>query len=158
MNVELKSKLDSWKLIRNLTYDLLESLPESMLNKTVGKNMGTIGKQFRHIGDVQLCYNYAIKNQKIDFSNYCRDYSIENSKLKLKQFLEEMDEQMYNTIEKDINNEIDWGFTKISLIEHINFLIQHEILHHGELIVYIRTLGLKFPKSWEEIWGPLNIN
>jgi uncharacterized damage-inducible protein DinB len=158
MNVELKSKIESWKLMRNLTYDLLESLPESMLNKTVGKNMGTIGKQFRHMGDVQLCYNSAIKNRKIDFSKYRRDYSIENSKLKLKQFLEEMDEQLYNYIESHINVEIDWGFAKVSIIEHINLLIQHEILHHGELIVYIRSLDLRFPKSWEEIWGPLNVN
>lgn len=53
----MKSIIDSWKMIRNLTYDLLESLPELMLKKTVGKNMGSIGKHFRHMGDVQLCYN-----------------------------------------------------------------------------------------------------
>ncbi|MFX1489867.1 MAG: DinB family protein [Promethearchaeota archaeon] len=158
MNSELKSKIDSWKLIRNLTYDLLESLPETELSKTVSKNMGPLGKQFRHMGDVQLCYIEAIKNRKVDFSKYRRDYSIENSKLKLKQFLEEMDEKLSSYIEKNINVEINWGFAKISLIEHLNLLIQHEILHHGELIVYIRSLGLKFPKSWEEIWGPLNIN
>ncbi|MFW9875611.1 MAG: DinB family protein [Candidatus Thorarchaeota archaeon] len=158
MNSELKSKIDSWKLIRNLTYDLLESLPETDLNKTVSKNMGSFGKQFRHMGDVQLCYNEAIKNRKIDFSKYRRDYSIENSKLKLKQFLEEMDQKLSSYIEKNINAEIDWGFAKVSLIEHLNLLIQHEILHHGELIVYIRSLGLKFPKSWEDIWGPLNLS
>lgn len=57
MSRDLKSIIDSWKMIRNLTYDLLESLPELMLKKTVGKNMGSIGKHFRHMGDVQLCYN-----------------------------------------------------------------------------------------------------
>jgi len=158
MNSDLKSKIDSWKMIRNLTYDLLESLPELMLKKTVGKNIGSIGKQFRHMGDVQLCYNKAIKTCKIDFSKYRRDYSIENSKVKLKQFLEEMDEEMYGLIEKSNDIEIDWGFAKISLIDHLNFLIQHEILHHGELIVYIRSLDLRFPKSWEDIWGPLNVS
>ena len=131
MNVELKSKIDSWKLIRNLTYDLLESLPESMLNKTVGKNMGTLGKQFRHMGDVQLCYNEAIKSRSIDFSKYRRDYSIENSKLKLKQFLNEMDDKLDNYVKKNTDVEIDWGFAKVSLVEHLNLLIQHETLHHG---------------------------
>jgi uncharacterized damage-inducible protein DinB len=158
MRKELKSKVANWKLFRNLTYDLLESLAEKNLIETVGKNMGSLGKQFRHLGDVQLCYNEAIKTGKIDFSKYRRDYSIENSKLKLRQFLEEMDEEMYSLIEKNNTVEIDWGFTKISLIEHLDFLIQHEILHQGELIVYIRSLELRFPKSWEELWGPLNIS
>ena len=158
MSSELNSKMDNWKLFRNLTYDLLESLPEKMLKETVDKNMGSIGKQFRHIGDVQLCYNEAIKTGKINFSKYRRDYSIENSKIKLKQFLEEMDEEMDLLIEKNNNIQIDWGFAKVSLIEHLNFLIQHEILHHGELIVYIRSLELRFPKSWEDLWGHLNVS
>ncbi|MFX1316573.1 MAG: DinB family protein [Promethearchaeota archaeon] len=158
MSNELESRMEIWKLFRKLTYDLLESLSEKMLSKTVSKNMGSIGKQFRHLGDVQLCYNEAIKNGKIDFSKYRRDYSIENSKLKLKQFLGKMDEEMYLLIEKNKNVEIDWGFAKVSLVEHMNFLIQHEILHHGELIVYMRSLELRFPKSWEDIWGPLNLS
>lgn len=158
MSSELNSKMDSWKLFRNLIYDLLNSLPEKMLEKTVGKNMGSIGKQFRHIGDVQLCYKEAIKTGKIDFSKYRRDYSIENSKIKLKQFLEEVDKEMYLLIEKNNNVEIDWGFAKVSLIDHLDFLIQHEILHLGELIVYMRSLELRFPKSWEDIWGPLNVS
>ena len=158
MRNDLKSKIDSWKLFRNLTYDLLESLSEKDLTKKVGKTMGSIGKQFRHLGDVQLCYNEALKTGKIDFGKYRRDYSIEGSKLKLRQFLEEMDDEMYSLIEKNNTVEINWGFAKISLIEHLDFLIQHEILHHGELIVYIRSLELRFPKSWEELWGPLNVS
>ncbi len=158
MSSKLNSKMDSWKLFRNLTYDLLNSLPEKMLEKTVGKNMGSIGKQFRHLGDVQLCYNEAIKTLKIDFSKYRRDYSIENSKIKLKQFLEEVNKEMYELIEKNNNIEIDWGFTKVSLIDQLSFLIQHEILHHGELIVYMRSLELRFPKTWEDMWGPLNVS
>jgi len=47
---------------------------------------------------------------------------------------------------------IDWFGDKLSLENHINALIQHEILHHGELVVYARTLELVFPKSWN-IWG-----
>jgi uncharacterized damage-inducible protein DinB len=157
MNCEINSTIESWKLFRNLTYDLLESLPESMLKTTVGKNMGSIGNQFRHLGDVQICYNEAIKNCKMDFSKLSKDYSIENSKIKIRHFLEDIDKQTYKLIEIKNNVEIDWGYTRVSINEHLNFLIQHEILHHGELIVYIRSLDLRFPKSWEEIWGSLNI-
>ncbi len=155
--MELEIKINSWKTHRNLTYDLLKILPEEKLKETVGKNMGTMGKQFRHLGDVQLCYNEAIRTGKIDFNKYRRDYSIESSKEKLEKFLKEIDNDMFLLLENKYNMEIDWGFAQIPLIQHIDFLIQHEILHHGELIVYVRTFELTFPKSWEEIWGPLNI-
>ncbi len=151
LKMKLKTQIDSWKTHRNLTYDLLKFLPEEKLNKTVGKNMGSIGKQFRHLGDVQLCYNEAMKTGRIDFSKYRRDYSIENSKEKLTQFLEQMDNEMVILLKKNSDLEIDWGFAKIPLTQHLQFLIQHEILHHGQLIVYVRSLELHFPESWEEI-------
>ena len=158
MNERLEAVVEEWKTYRKLTLDLLEKIPEDKLDFTVGKNMGTIGKQFRHIGDVQLCYIEAIKTKKIDFSKYRRDYSIEKTKKKLKEFLNEMDKELFSLLE-NLNSEeieelkIDWGFDKISIFEHLRYLIHHEILHHGELIVYIRTLGMKFPDSWNEVWG-----
>jgi uncharacterized damage-inducible protein DinB len=152
MKEEIRIILEEWNSIRKLTLDLLDELPSDKLNFTVGKNMGTIGKQYRHIGDVQLCYIEAIKSKKIDFGKYRRDYSIENSKEKLKRFLEELDKEMVDLIEKNKEVKIEWFGEKVNIVKHINYLIQHEILHHGELIVYLRTLGLKFPKSWE-LWG-----
>jgi uncharacterized damage-inducible protein DinB len=153
MDKELSQLLEQWSIMRQLTLDLLDELPEEHLSFSVGENMGTIGKQYRHIGDVQLCYSEAIKNGKIDFSKYRRDYSIENSKEKLKEFLLEVDGEMVNSIEENPDLEIDWFGEKWNLQKHIKALIEHEILHHGELVVYIRVLGLKFPKSWGELWG-----
>jgi len=138
--------------MRQLTVDLLKELPEEHLDFSVGKNMGTIGKQFRHIGDVQVCYNEAIKTGKIDFDKYRRDYSIESSRVKLLEFLEEVNGEMLRLIEENEGMTIDWFGEELSLEEHLKALIEHEILHHGELIVYIRVLGLKFPRSWG-IWG-----
>src|SRR3989338_2316659 len=152
MDKTLKTKIGEWQSMRQLTLDLLETIPEEKLDFAVGKNMGNLGKQFRHIGDVQLCYSEAIKTEKISFSNYKKDYSIENSKEKLKSFLKEVDKQMLKLIEKNPQVIIDWFGDKLSLENHINALIQHEILHQGELIVYVRTLELAFPKSWN-IWG-----
>ena len=83
MGQDLKQLLEDWQAMRQLTLDLLDELPEEHLSFAVGKNMGTIGKQYRHIGDVQICYNEAIKTGKADFNKYRRDYSLENSKEKL---------------------------------------------------------------------------
>lgn len=114
--------------------------------------MGTLGKQFRHIGDVQLCYTEAIKSGKISFDHYRRDYSLENSKQKLLDFLQETDQDFLRLVEENSGVEIDWFGEKWTLEQHLQALIEHEILHHGQLVVYLRTLNLKFPKSWE-LWG-----
>lgn len=153
MEQELKQLLENWQAMRKLTLDLLDELPEENLSFTVGKNMGTIGKQYRHIGDVQICYNEAIKNKKIDFNKYKRDYSLENSKEKLKSFLLEINQEMIGLFENNQDVKIDWFGEEWNLKQHLKALIEHEILHHGELVVYIRTLGIKFPKSWSELWG-----
>jgi len=86
--------------MRQMTLDLLKAIPEEKLDFAVGKNMGSLGKQFRHIGDVQICYNEAIKTGKIDFNKYRKDYSLETSKEKLKTFLEEVNQEMLKLIEK----------------------------------------------------------
>lgn len=152
MEQDLKQLLEDWQAMRQLTLDLLDELPEENLLFTVGKNMGTIGKQYRHIGDVQICYNEAIKTGKVDFNKYRRDYSLENSKEKLKAFLEEVNQEMLKLIEENQDAKIDWFGEERDIKQHIKALIEHEILHHGELVVYIRTLGINFPKSWE-LWG-----
>jgi len=152
MEQDLKQLLENWQAMRQLTLDLLEELPEEHISFAVGKNMGTIGKQYRHIGDVQICYNEAIKTGKVDFNKYRKDYSLENSKEKLKAFLEEINQEMLKLVEENQDAKIDWFGEEWDLKQHLKALIEHEILHHGELVVYIRTLGIKFPKSWE-LWG-----
>jgi uncharacterized damage-inducible protein DinB len=152
MEQDLKQLLEDWQAMRQLTLDLLDELPEKHLSFAVGKNMGTIGKQYRHIGDVQICYNEAIKTGKVDFNKYRKDYSLENSKTKLKEFLEEVNQEMLKLVEENQDAKINWFGEEWDLKQHLKTLIEHEILHHGELVVYIRTLGLKFPKSWE-LWG-----
>ena len=66
--------------------------------------------------------------------------------------MEEIDKEMLKLIDENPKSEIDWFGDKLSIENHINALIQHEILHHGELIVYVRILELNFPKSWN-MWG-----
>jgi uncharacterized damage-inducible protein DinB len=181
--------------MRGLTLDVLKELPEKHLSYSVGPNMGTLGKQFRHIGDVQLCYTEALKTGKISFDHYRRDYSLEKSQQKLLAFLREVDQEFLSQIKKKSSPErepshfrkvlgvtehrnepylkdtvnktrksqqrnfqseevlkIDWFGEKWGLDQHLQALIEHEILHHGQLVVYLRTLDLKFPQSWE-IWG-----
>jgi uncharacterized damage-inducible protein DinB len=47
---------------------------------------------------------------------------------------------------------IDWFGEPKSVGEHLMCLADHELLHHGQWIVYRRLLGGAFPKSWDQ-WG-----
>ena len=137
--------------MRQLIMALLDAVLEEKLTLTVGKNMGSLGAQFRHMGSVQACYSKAIQTGKIDFK-YEKDASIENSKEKLKSFLEETTKEMLDLVEKNPQAKINWFGEELSLENHLVGLIQHEILHQGELIVYARTLEIPFPQSWS-LWG-----
>ena len=116
MEQELKQLLEDWQAMRQLTLDLLEELPEDNLSFTVGKGMGTIGKQFRHIGDVQICYADALVARKISFNKYKRDYTIESSKEKLQEFLREVDQEMLKLVKENSSIEIDWFGEKLNLM------------------------------------------
>ena len=90
----LNQTLEDWKIYRNLTLDLLQIIPKNKLNFQVHQNMGSLGKQYRHIGDIQLCYFEALKTGKVDFSQKNRDYSLEKDKCRLLAFLVETDSAM----------------------------------------------------------------
>src|SRR3989338_2342565 len=124
MEQDLKQLLENWQAMRQLTLDLLEELPEEHISFAVGKNMGTIGKQYRHIGDVQICYNEAIKTGKVDFNKYRKDYSLENSKEKLKAFLEEINQEMLKLVEENQDAKIDWFGEEWDLKQHLKALIE----------------------------------
>ncbi len=56
MNGPLKQKLETYRLHRRLIIDVLRELSDEQLGLTVGNGMGTLGKQIKHIGRIQLCY------------------------------------------------------------------------------------------------------
>lgn len=160
MSSDLQSKIDNWKFHRGLALDILKSLNDNQLGLTVGKNMGTIGEQFRHMAKVQIQYMEAIKNKKIGHVEYKIDPGVAKSKEKLLELLEMADKKMLDTLEELPDDQavdlvIDWkywGVESMNLSSHLDALLDHENLHNGQLIVYLRTYEIPFPKSWEA-WG-----
>jgi Mg2+/Co2+ transporter CorB len=55
----------------------------------------------------------------------------------------------------DVNREIDWGLGKENpnILEHLQFLIQHEILHHGQLVAFAYLFSLPIPESMVNTWA-----
>lgn len=160
MNKEISRQVENLKFCQDLAMDILKMLNDEQLNFTVGKNMGTLGEQFRHMARVRLQYSESIETKKVEPTKETIDPSIAKSKEKLIQLWEKVNHKIPQILEKMSAEELEnlkidwihWGVDSMDIYSHLQALIDHENLHNGQIIVYIRTMGLKFPKSWKA-WG-----
>lgn len=114
------------------------------------------------MAEVQKSYIKALETGKIDFSigNYDQ-HEIYKSKSKLRAHFKKMDNYKVEALKsiKDIDRKIDWGLGKENpnTLEHLQFLIQHEILHHRQLVAFAYLFSLPIPESMVKAWAfPLN--
>jgi uncharacterized damage-inducible protein DinB len=162
MNKDVASRLENLKFHRNLALDILKTLTDDHLALTVGKNMGTLGEQFRHMVRVEIQYVEAITTRRIDEAKKKIDSRTAQSKDALLKLWQETSLEMLSVIEKLTEQEMSdltidwkyWGYDKLNLSDHLQALSDHECLHNGEIIVYLKTHQIPFPKSWES-WGLL---
>src|SRR3989344_5988331 len=151
----LKDFEHSWKFHRGHTIDLLKSCSDEDLNYVVGKNMGTLGQQFRHLTRVDDQYISAIETGRVENNRRKLELPIEKSVVLLLEQLEKDNERLSEVLNSFSGNaindiKIDWSYWHeegFTLFEHLQAMVEHEILHHGELIVYFRSMDKKFPDS-----------
>jgi uncharacterized damage-inducible protein DinB len=147
----------SWQFTRSLTYDFLKVLTEENLSYSPQLEFGTFGKLIRHVGDVQGVYIEALKSGNADFSKKRQDHSMETSLERLEKYLKEQDDKLYAALadyKKDpIKEQISWPKTKLSVLEHLFLLPQHEAIHQGQWSLAGRQAGIELPTSWKDNWG-----
>lgn len=154
----LQEKLEQWRFHRGLSLDLLRSLSEEQLELTVGENMGTLRAQFCHMARVQTQYVDALTTGKIAPTS--KPKVIPSSKEELLTALQTLDAKLAQTLEGFSEEQarafhIDWSLwhaPAMNVMGHLQALLEHEILHHGQWIVYGRTHRITFPESWKA-WG-----
>ncbi|TFB23899.1 hypothetical protein E3U55_03545 [Filobacillus milosensis] len=125
----------------NLTIDLYKTIDDEGLKLRISDlPSNTIGEQVYCIVGARESYLIALKHGKWKgFSCSLEDcfdqqlviHKLEESSSKLEQFLQEAD---INNINADL------------LID----LLEHEVMHHGQLIRYFYANRLSFPKSWNQ--------
>lgn len=147
----------TWQFTRSLTYDFLKVLGEQDLSYSPQLQFGNLGKQIRHLGDVQECYVRALETGTADFSKKRMDLSMETSLEKLERYLHEMDNYLYDALSKysgdPLKQEIKWPTTRLSVLEHLFLLPQHEAIHQGQWSLAARQHGIELPKSWVDNWA-----
>ena len=162
---ESETLLENYKLHRKLTRDLLLSLNQEQLSLKPFSVSGTFGKQFRHLLDIEKCYVESLLNGFLAFYRSDIDHSLETNRERLIQELDREDaklEKFFKGIRREKVNEKYVDCTqavqylgdniRASPVRILSWLTEHEILHEGELLLYVRTERMEFPKSWM-IWG-----
>lgn len=160
MTKEIEKKIEDWKFIQNLSFDVLKCLLDEQLDFTVGKNMGTLGEQLRHMARVRFQYAEAIETKKIGDVIEKIDPEVTKSTVKLIELWEKANQKLLAVLENADSEELEntmidwkhWGVDTMNIHDHLNALMDHETLHSGQIIVYLRTNDLKFPESWKA-WG-----
>ena len=141
-----------WAFVRGLTQDLLESLSDDDLMVTPDPHLGSWWKQFRHVGRVQENYLAAIETGSIRFGIEGSSYFGGPSKANLLSYLATLDTKLAKCVASKGDSRIDWFGEQKSLGQHLMYLADHEVLHHGQWIVYRKLRGSNFPQSWA-VWG-----
>lgn len=160
MTKEVKQQIENWQFIQNLSLDILRELTDEQLGLSVGKNMGALGEQFRHMIRVRFQYAEAIENRKLAEVIEKFDPAVAKSKVALMELWDKANSKLLAILGKLDDNVLAglainwnyWGVPEVSLEDHLNYLMDHETLHNGEIIVYLRIHSIPFPKSWEA-WG-----
>jgi uncharacterized damage-inducible protein DinB len=163
---ESETLLENYKLHRKLTRDLLLSLNPEQLSLKPFSVSGTFGKQFRHLLDIEKCYVESLLNGFLAFYRSDIDHSLETNRERVIQELDREDaklEKFFKGIRREKANEKYVDCTqavqylgdnniRASPVRILSWLTEHEILHEGELLLYVRTERMEFPRSWM-IWG-----
>jgi len=132
-----------------MTNDLLESVTNEDLHKSPDESLGPWWKQFRHMGRVQENYLQAVESGTVQFGFEGASYNGGASKIELQKYLINLDNRLAAIIKNtDVSLKINWFGENKSLGQHLMYLADHEVLHHGQWIIYRRQLGGVFPPSW----------
>jgi uncharacterized damage-inducible protein DinB len=154
MNNELIERFESqWRFARGLTRDLLESLEPDELAFTPGTHLGPFWKHFRHLGRVQEHYLQAIETGKVAFGFDNTTYRGDASRQALVSYLDRVDQRFTHVLTTlGATRPIDWFGSTVDTYTHFTRMADHETLHHGMFVVYVRLLARSFPSSWAA-WG-----
>jgi len=125
--------------------ELVASLPEADLGRTLAERSNTIGAQMWCVVGARESYTRAIRED--GWAGF--DCSLSGPETATKErVLEALDRSEEALIE--VLGDVEWTDARERLLLD---LLEHEVQHQGQLIRYIYALGGRFPESWANRWA-----
>ncbi len=148
----------AWKEIRQLTLDFVEGVPDNSWAYTFHEKYSPLCKQFRHMIWATGLYADALLNNKMNFKIKKSFYSGTLDRHEITTALKKSDESLLSFIKKMshdemINYSVEAFGTKLSFVEFMSIIIEHEANHHGLWSTYATMAGFATPKTWQDSWG-----
>lgn len=143
---------NAWRNCNCATIDFCQSVPsDKWLNKPFELRFRSFAWEFACLTRVRYCYLKALRTGVFLF-NYQED-------IPDKDILAKMNKQEVLMRLQNLSKELLLEIEKIKTnyqIQRVIWLLQHERIHQGKLMLYFSNADFKLPKSFVKTWGEAN--
>ena len=148
--------LNNWEQCNKVTIDIIKSIPdESCYLKPFNPRFKSFNWEFACLITTREKYINGILKGMLNGNTY--EESMDNiEKLTKKEIikkLEDTNKEIIKIIKNEKIKEIKFFGNKTNKFSIISWLMQHEQLHYGKLMLYMAEMKIKRPKSFKEMWG-----
>jgi len=156
----LKDFLENWKEINQVTLDLINAIPKKYYyEKPFQLRFKSFAWEFSCILSTRMGYIKGLESKELNGKCF-EENDEELEKLSKEEMIKKLKQTNLKII-KIINNQnktINYFGRKTSQYSVISWLLQHEQLHYGKLILYLSKLKIKIPLTLKKMWGKQSFN
>lgn len=143
-----------WRNCNTASTDFAEIIPTDIWHtKPFETRFKSFAWEFACIVRTRMCYLKGLKTGKLDFSDQedilGKEIIEAYSKKQILDLLSQQTNDFIAEIEK-INSSKE--------VKLINWILQHERIHQGKLMLYCSQMELELPQSFKKTWGESNFS
>jgi len=153
VNEDIIQKLkNSWRNCNASTRGFAQVVPsENWHSKAFEPSFKSFSWEFACLARTRLCYIKGLETGKLDFSPQedipSKEALEEKSKSIILEFLNDSARTLLDKIE---------NLESAKEVDFIVWLLQHERIHHGKLLLYVSKAKFKLPETFVKTWGESN--
>lgn len=143
---------NAWRNTNSATAGFLQSIPtDKLINKPFETRFKNYAWEFACLIRTRLCYLDELKTGVANFEDRegipNKDDLAKEPKAKMLDLLSETSNKLLNELEK---------IESAEKVSRIIWLLQHERIHQGKLMLYHAKSGYEIPESFKKTWGESN--
>jgi len=136
------------------TSGFLQSIPsENLTNKPFDPRFTSFAWEFACLLRTRYCYLEGLKTGDLSFKD---GPSVPNKE----DLMKDSKSQLLDKFSKTSNELVEQieNLDTSEKVDMVNWLLQHERIHHGKLTLYHSKAGFDLPESFTKTWGESNFS
>ena len=146
----------NWDECNKVTIDILKSISDEIYySKSFNTRFTSFSWEFACLVTTRQMYINGFLSKQINGNSESELMEIVEkfSKKQMIKKLNETNKKIKKIIKDKDTNLVEFFENKTSKFSIISWLMQHEQLHYGKLMIYLANLNIKRPKSFKSMWG-----